>query len=226
MRLVALLRSSCGAAASRVRETSAWGSGEAAARAAVRRACAAAGRVQQRAAVRGACARRGVARRGVASGSADAQQWHTAATQHRTQACSSTVCATLNVSETSRNLRFSVGTNPARKMLIPSRTANGIVTTPYLRGCKARVRVTRPSSCTASWRLPFRISVGRMHWRRGPRVEALGELRGVRPWRAVKAAHEIGEVVQHGKVVLNHDDEPAVDMRREGTAGVRPHDAQ
>ena len=56
------------------------------------------------------------------------------------RSCSSTVCATLNVSDTSLNRRFSVGTKPARKMLIPSRTAKGIVTTPYLRAVQREAR--------------------------------------------------------------------------------------
>ena len=41
---------------------------------------------------------------------------------------------TLNVSASSRKRKFSVGTKPARKMLIPSRTEKGIVTTPYAPG--------------------------------------------------------------------------------------------
>jgi hypothetical protein len=40
----------------------------------------------------------------------------------------------LNVSSKSLNLRFSVGINPAKKTLIPSLTAKGIVTTPYIVG--------------------------------------------------------------------------------------------
>mmetsp|Transcript_9373 Transcript_9373/g.28173 ORF Transcript_9373/g.28173 Transcript_9373/m.28173 type:complete len:204 (+) Transcript_9373:2587-3198(+) len=38
--------------------------------------------------------------------------------------------ATLKVRDSSRNRRFSVGTKPARKMLMPSRTPKGMVTTP------------------------------------------------------------------------------------------------
>jgi len=34
----------------------------------------------------------------------------------------------------SRKRKFSVGTKPAKKILIPSRTENGIVTTPYAEG--------------------------------------------------------------------------------------------
>ena len=45
---------------------------------------------------------------------------------------------TLNVSASSRKRKFSVGTNPARKMLMPSRTENGIVTTPYAPGLPYR----------------------------------------------------------------------------------------
>lgn len=41
---------------------------------------------------------------------------------------------TLKVRDSSRNLRFSVGTNPARNILIPSLTENGRVTTPYTPG--------------------------------------------------------------------------------------------
>ena len=41
---------------------------------------------------------------------------------------------TLNVSDSSRNRRFSVGTKPAKKILIPSLTENGKVTTPYAPG--------------------------------------------------------------------------------------------
>ena len=47
---------------------------------------------------------------------------------------SSAVSATLNVSASSRKRRFSVGTKPARKMLMPSLTPKGIVTTPYAPG--------------------------------------------------------------------------------------------
>lgn len=46
----------------------------------------------------------------------------------------SAVSDTLKVNETSRNRRFSVGTNPSRKILIPSRTLKGMVTTPYTPG--------------------------------------------------------------------------------------------
>jgi len=41
---------------------------------------------------------------------------------------------TLNVRDSSRNRRFSVGTKPAKKILIPSLTENGRVTTPYAPG--------------------------------------------------------------------------------------------
>lgn len=41
---------------------------------------------------------------------------------------------TLKVKDSSRNLRFSVGTNPAKKILIPSLTEKGRVTTPYAPG--------------------------------------------------------------------------------------------
>lgn len=41
---------------------------------------------------------------------------------------------TLKVRESSRNLRFSVGTKPDKKMLIPSLTEKGSVTTPYAPG--------------------------------------------------------------------------------------------
>nr|GMD76100.1 hypothetical protein RHOSPDRAFT_17883 [Ipomoea batatas]GMD77956.1 hypothetical protein RHOSPDRAFT_17883 [Ipomoea batatas] len=41
---------------------------------------------------------------------------------------------TLKVRDSSRNRRFSVGTNPAKNMLIPSLTENGRVTTPYAPG--------------------------------------------------------------------------------------------
>jgi hypothetical protein len=37
---------------------------------------------------------------------------------------------TLNVIDSSWNQTFPVGTNPAKKILIPSRTENGNVTTP------------------------------------------------------------------------------------------------
>ena len=37
---------------------------------------------------------------------------------------------TLKVRASSRNLRFSVGTKPLRKMLMPSLTLKGMVTTP------------------------------------------------------------------------------------------------
>ena len=47
---------------------------------------------------------------------------------------SSAVSATLNVSASSRKRRFSVGTKPARKTLMPSRTPKGSVTTPYAPG--------------------------------------------------------------------------------------------
>ena len=47
---------------------------------------------------------------------------------------SSAVSATLNVSASSRKRKFSVGTKPARKMFMPSRTPKGIVTTPYAPG--------------------------------------------------------------------------------------------
>ena len=42
--------------------------------------------------------------------------------------------ASLKLSSSSLKRRFSVGTKPARKMLMPSRTENGIVTTPYAEG--------------------------------------------------------------------------------------------
>ncbi|KWU44390.1 hypothetical protein RHOSPDRAFT_17883 [Rhodotorula sp. JG-1b] len=54
---------------------------------------------------------------------------------------SSTASAILNVSDSSRNRRFSVGILPSRKMLIPSRTENGIVTTPYIDGMPYRQQI-------------------------------------------------------------------------------------
>ena len=45
-----------------------------------------------------------------------------------------TFSATLKLSSTCRKRRFSVGTKPARKMLMPSRTLKGAVTTPYAPG--------------------------------------------------------------------------------------------
>lgn len=45
---------------------------------------------------------------------------------------------TLKSRVTSRNLRFSVGMNPAKKILIPSRTLDGMVTTPYADGVPYR----------------------------------------------------------------------------------------
>lgn len=39
-------------------------------------------------------------------------------------------CLTLKVSASSLKRRFSVGTKPLRKMLMPSRTEKGMVTTP------------------------------------------------------------------------------------------------
>mmetsp|Transcript_55696 Transcript_55696/g.136714 ORF Transcript_55696/g.136714 Transcript_55696/m.136714 type:complete len:299 (-) Transcript_55696:954-1850(-) len=48
----------------------------------------------------------------------------------RSSACS----LTLNESDSSRKRRFSVGTKPARNTLMPSRTPNGAVTTPYTPG--------------------------------------------------------------------------------------------
>ncbi|PKY19851.1 hypothetical protein GLOIN_2v1467226, partial [Rhizophagus irregularis DAOM 181602=DAOM 197198] len=47
---------------------------------------------------------------------------------------SSAVSASLNVKDSSRNLRFSVGTLPSKNILIPSRIEKGIVTTPYTEG--------------------------------------------------------------------------------------------
>jgi hypothetical protein len=44
----------------------------------------------------------------------------------------------LNDSDSSRKRRFSVGTKPARKMLMPSRTLKGMVTTPYAPGLPYR----------------------------------------------------------------------------------------
>mmetsp|Transcript_4730 Transcript_4730/g.14616 ORF Transcript_4730/g.14616 Transcript_4730/m.14616 type:complete len:194 (-) Transcript_4730:945-1526(-) len=46
----------------------------------------------------------------------------------------SSTSATRKVSASSRKRMFSVGMKPARKMLIPSRTEKGIVTTPYAPG--------------------------------------------------------------------------------------------
>jgi hypothetical protein len=43
---------------------------------------------------------------------------------------SSKVSLILKVSSSSRKRMFYVGTNPERKMLIPSRTVKGMVTTP------------------------------------------------------------------------------------------------
>ena len=40
----------------------------------------------------------------------------------------------LKFNSSSLNRRFSVGTNPPRKMLIPSLTLKGMVTTPYAEG--------------------------------------------------------------------------------------------
>mmetsp|Transcript_136751 Transcript_136751/g.332426 ORF Transcript_136751/g.332426 Transcript_136751/m.332426 type:complete len:205 (-) Transcript_136751:105-719(-) len=48
----------------------------------------------------------------------------------RSVASTSCSSATLKVRDTSRNRKFSVGTKPSRKMLMPSRTLKGIVTTP------------------------------------------------------------------------------------------------
>jgi translation initiation factor RLI1 len=47
---------------------------------------------------------------------------------------SSSFSDTLNVNSSGLNLKFSVGTKPAKKMLIPSLTPNGMVTTPYAPG--------------------------------------------------------------------------------------------
>jgi hypothetical protein len=41
---------------------------------------------------------------------------------------------TLKVKDSSRNRRFSVGTNPDKNILIPSLTEKGRVTTPYAPG--------------------------------------------------------------------------------------------